>query len=116
MFTHKLSSIEYYIVRRQEFLACLFKIFEGSEIYVYIGWIGHYCDKTKKAAEKIIGFPAYVVHTPSALNQGGCSYSVRVDDRALNEIRKIAGDNEIPIRRIYIERTVNGERVYDVVS
>ena len=44
------------------------------------------------------------------------SYSVRVDDRALNEIRKIAGDNEIPIRRIYIERTVNGERVYDVVS
>ena len=38
--------IEYYIVRRQEFLACLFKIFEGSEIYVYIGWIGHYCDKT----------------------------------------------------------------------
>ena len=27
-----------------------------------------------------------------------------------------AGDNEIPIRRIYIERTVNGERVYDVVS
>ena len=103
MFTHKLSSIEYYIVRRQEFLACLFKIFEGSEIYVYI-------------AEKIIGFPAYVVHTPSALNQGGCSYSVRVDDRALNEIRKIAGDNEIPIRRIYIERTVNGERVYDVVS
>lgn len=46
LFTHKLSSIEYYIVRRQEFLACLFKIFEGSEIYVYIGWIGHYCDKT----------------------------------------------------------------------
>ena len=56
------------------------------------------------------------MHTPSALNQGGCSYSVRVDDRALNEIRKIAGDNEIPIRRIYIEKTVNGERVYDVVS
>ena len=41
---------------------------------------------------------------------------MRVDDRALTEIRKIAGDNEIPIRRIYIERTVNGERVYDVVS
>ena len=41
---------------------------------------------------------------------------MRVDDRALNEIRKIAGDNEIPIRRIYIERTVNGERVYDAVS
>lgn len=116
MFTHKLSSIEYYIVRRQEFLACLFKIFEGSEIYVYMVGSVTTATRLKKVAEKIIGFPAYVVHTPSALNQGGCSYSVRVDDRALNEIRKIAGDNEIPIRRIYIERTVNGERVYDVVS
>ena len=84
-------------------------------MYILIGSVTT-ATRLKKAAEKIIGFPAYVVHTPSALNQGGCSYSVRVDDRALNEIRKIAGDNEIPIRRIYIERTVNGERVYDVVS
>ena len=82
-------------------------------MYILIGSVTT-ATRLKKAAEKIIGFPAYVVHTPSALNQGGCSYSVRVDDRALNEIRKI--DNEIPIRRIYIERTVNGERVYDVVS
>lgn len=84
-------------------------------MYILIGSVTT-ATRLKKAAEKIIVFPAYVVHTPSALNQGGCSYSVRVDDRALNEIRKIAGDNEIPIRRIYIERTVNGERVYDVVS
>ena len=76
-------------------------------MYILIGSVTT-ATRLKKAAEKIIGFPAYVVHTPSALNQGGCSYSVRVDDRALNEIRKIAGDNEIPIRRIYIERTVNG--------
>ena len=82
-------------------------------MYILVGSVTT-ATRLKKAAEKIIGFPAYVVHTPSALNQGGCS--VRVDDRALNEIRKIAGDNEIPIRRIYIERTVNGERVYDVVS
>ena len=82
-------------------------------MYILVGSVTT-ATRLKKAAEKIIGFPAYVVHTPSALNQGGCSYSVRVDDRALNEIRKIAGDNEI--RRIYIERTVNGEHVYDVVS
>ena len=84
-------------------------------MYILVGSVTT-ATRLKKVAEKIIGFPAYVVHTPSALNQGGCSYSVRVDDRALNEIRKIAGDNEIPIRRIYIERTVNGERVYDAVS
>ena len=73
-------------------------------MYILVGSVTT-ATRLKKVAEKIIGFPAYVVHTPSALNQGGCSYSVRVDDRALNEIRKIAGDNEIPIRRIYIERT-----------
>ena len=68
-------------------------------MYILVGSVTT-ATRLKKVAEKIIGFPAYVVHTPSALNQGGCSYSVRVDDRALNEIRKIAGDNEIPIRRI----------------
>ena len=57
-------------------------------MYILVGSVTT-ATRLKKAAEKIIGFPAYVVHTPSALNQGGCSYSVRVDDRALNEIRKI---------------------------
>lgn len=70
----------------------------------------------KKLQKKLSVFRHMLCIRRPALNQGGCSYSVRVDDRALNEIRKIAGDNEIPIRRIYIERTVNGERVYDVVS
>ena len=53
-------------------------------MYILVGSVTT-ATRLKKAAEKIIGFPAYVVHTPSALNQGGCSYSVRVDDRALNE-------------------------------
>lgn len=84
-------------------------------MYILVGSVTT-ATRLKKVAEKIIGFPAYVVHTPSVLNPGGCSYSVRIDNRALNEIRTIADDNQIPIKRIYIERTVNGERVYDVVS
>lgn len=84
-------------------------------MYILVGSVTT-ATRLKKVAEKIIGFPAYVVHTPSALNLGGCSYSVRIDNRALSEIRTIADDNQIPIKRIYIERTVNGERVYDVVS
>ena len=67
-------------------------------MYILVGSVTT-ATRLKKVAEKIIGFPAYVVHTPSALNQGGCSYSVRVDDRALSEIRTIADDNEIPIKR-----------------
>ncbi len=72
--------------------------------------------RLKKVAERILGVPAYVVHTPSAINTGGCSYCVRVDDRAMSDIKKIAVDNAIPIRRIYIEKTENGERVYNAVS
>lgn len=73
-------------------------------------------ERLKKVCECVLGFPAYVVHTPSELNNGGCSYSVRLDNRALGDIKKIASDNEIPIKRIYIEKTENGERVYDAVS
>ena len=72
--------------------------------------------RLKKVCERVLGFPAYVVHTPSELNKGGCSYCVRMDDRALGDIRKIAADNEIPVKRIYIEKTENWERVYNVVS
>ena len=57
-------------------------------MYILIGSVTT-ATRLKKAAEKIIGFPAYVVHTPSALNQGGCSYSVRVDDRALKDRKSV---------------------------
>ena len=72
--------------------------------------------RLKKAVEKIVGFPAYVVHTPSAINKGGCSYSVRLDDRALDEIRTIADENGLSFKKIYIEKIENGERVYHAVS
>lgn len=84
-------------------------------MYVTVGSMTT-AERLRRAAERVIGFPAYVVHTPSELNRGGCSYSVRLDNRAAGDIRRIAGDNEIPIKRIYIERIENGERVYDVVS
>ena len=73
-------------------------------------------ERLKRAAERIVGFPAYVVHTPAAIHHGGCSYSVRLDDRALNEIKKISADNGISFKKIYIEKTEKGERVYHAVS
>ena len=73
-------------------------------------------ERLKKAVEKNVGFPAYVVHTPAAVNHGGCSYSVRIDDRAITEIRTIADNIGISVKKIYIEKTENGERVYHAVS
>lgn len=89
---------------------------KGSEnMYILVG-SSTTAERLKKSMEKALGFPAYVVHTPSAISTGGCSYCVRADDRALNEIRAIAKDNRIPIKNIYITKTENGERVYHAVS
>ncbi len=84
-------------------------------MYVVIG-SSTMAARLKKSVEKIVGFPAYVVHTPSELRNGGCSYSVRLDDRALIEIRRIAVDNGINIKGIYTEKNENGERVFYAVS
>lgn len=72
-------------------------------------------DRLRKVLERVLGYPAYVVHTPSAISRGGCSYCVQLSDRAIGEARQIAADNEIPIKNIYIVKTENGERVYNAV-
>lgn len=89
---------------------------KGSEnMYIVVG-SSTMAERFKKAAERTIGFPAYVVHTPSAISTGGCSYSVRMDDRALYEVRRVAYNSGIPIKNIYITKTENGESVYHAVS
>ena len=35
--------------------------------------------RLSKAVQNYSGLPASVVHTPSALNKGGCSYSIKTD-------------------------------------
>ena len=84
-------------------------------MYVVVG-SATAAERVKKAAERVVGFPAYVVHTPAAIHHGGCSYSVRLDDRALNEVKAILYDNGISFKGIYIEENGNGERVYHAVS
>lgn len=72
--------------------------------------------RLKKAVERTVGYPADVVHTPSALNKGGCSYSVKIDDRAVDEAIKVAKNLGIKIKGLYMEEIVKGERVYHVIS
>lgn len=83
-------------------------------MYILVGSSTN-AERLKKSAERRLGFPAYVVHTPAAVSTGGCSYSVRMDDRALDEVRKIASDIGITIKNIYITKTENGERVYHAI-
>lgn len=69
-----------------------------------------------KAAERISGYPAYVVHTPPPLRSGGCSYSVRCSDSFLPSVRAAADSIGVSVKGIYSEKYENGERVYSDIS
>lgn len=73
-------------------------------------------ERLRRAAERNIGFPAYVVKTPAAIRKGGCSYSVEFDDRALDVIKQLSGNIGISYKKIYRVEKRNGERVYHAVS
>ena len=71
--------------------------------------------RLKRLLERLYGIPSDVVHTPSAIKHGGCSYSVRTSQSALARVKLIEEEYGINIKKIYVERKVNGERVYDAV-
>ena len=57
-----------------------------------------------------------VIHTPSTINSGGCSYSVRCDYTALENVLALAKSKKIKYRKLYKEDNVLGERVYYDIS
>lgn len=83
-------------------------------MYVVVG-SATVAERLKRAIERNIGFPAYVVKTPAPIRKGGCSYSVRTDDRALSMIKKIARENGLSYKKIYMVKKQNGESVYNAV-
>lgn len=66
--------------------------------------------------ERKIGVPSEVMHTPSSIRKGGCSYSVRFDERYYERIRDIVKEYSVPVRRYYSEQMVDGRRVYHALS
>lgn len=84
-------------------------------LYILVGSIT-VATRLKKLIERVVGYPADVVHTPEGLNKGGCSYSVRADDRLKSMIIPFSEEYSIPIKKIYTMEIVDGERVYHVVS
>ena len=62
---------------------------------------------TATRAVKIIqsktGIKGYVVSTPSELNRGGCSYSIRYSDNHEEALRKAVKEYNIPAKKWYKE-------------
>lgn len=84
-------------------------------MYVVIG-SSTTAQRLKKALEKRAGIPAYVVKTPPKLRTGGCSYSVKVDDRKVDAVRKIMSDSGISYKKIYKVRNEKGDTFYYDIS
>ena len=69
-----------------------------------------------KLIEREMHLKARVMHTPSELNKGGCSYSVRVNTDNCNYIRKISETYNIKIKRCYEEMFTREGCVYNELS
>lgn len=83
-------------------------------MYVLVGSITT-AMRLKRLLERVLGCPSNVVQTPSKLNRGGCSYSVRLDNRYLDDVQDIAREYSVNIRKIYKDELVRGERVFRAV-
>lgn len=57
-----------------------------------------------------------VMHTPAVLTTGGCSYSVRISDKYINQLEIIMKDSRVKIKKLYREILVNGEVIYSDIS
>lgn len=65
-----------------------------------------FANKIKKILSNTPGFIA-LMHTPSSLNENGCSYCLRFKEDKLSEVKSVAYENNIKIKSIYLE-DING--------
>lgn len=71
--------------------------------------------RIKKQLNSVGDINATVINTPSSINQGGCSYSVRTDYNNLNLVKNLANEKKIKFRKLYMQTNTGGEFKYDAV-
>lgn len=72
--------------------------------------------RVARTITKKLGIPVKVVSTPTALNRGGCSYSVKFNGIYASGVRRVVKEYNLPIRKWYEENGADFERVYDDLS
>lgn len=67
--------------------------------------------------ERKAGIAANVVHTPSGLHPGGCSYAVRIRPCGISaqHIRSLAAEYGVNLKGVYAEEFNRGERVWRAI-
>jgi len=69
-----------------------------------------FANKIKKILSDRPGFIA-LMHTPSVLNENGCSYCLRFKEDKLSEVKNAAYENNIKIKSIYLEDSNGYKRI-----
>lgn len=72
--------------------------------------------RLKKTAEALGATEAEVIHTPSLLSAKSCSYSVKLYHKNLDIAKSAAKEQNITIKKIYLEEIQNKEKIYHDIS
>ncbi len=85
----------------------------GSMIFT-IGSVTQAARLAKRAQSNGI-YNARMIHTPSELNKGGCSYSVELPEEDAEAVKRVAERYHINIKKIYrAAKTEGGVEYYDL--
>jgi hypothetical protein len=77
-------------------------------MYIVVGSITM-ATRLAKLLDKTADVSARVVHTPSKIGNGGCSYSVRIEEKSLDAARAVIEESGIRVKAIYAEEMNGGE-------
>ena len=69
--------------------------------------------RAAKVIRRVLGINVQVIHTPTQLNRGGCSYSIRFSDNYHMSVKRVIAEYNIPVKRWYSE---SDECVYNDLS
>ena len=59
--------------------------------------------RAAKVIRRVLGINVQVIHTPTQLNRGGCSYSIRFSDNYHMSVKRVISEFNIPVKRWYGE-------------
>lgn len=72
--------------------------------------------KLRKTVMRTSSVTPSVVHTPTVINKGGCSYSLCFNREYIPVVKRAAAECGVNIKGIFIKQIVKGECVYNAVS
>ncbi len=59
--------------------------------------------RAAKIIRNALAIDVQVVHTPSELNRGGCSYSIKFKEMYQSAVKRVIAEYKIPVKRWYSE-------------